>query len=269
MLINLHSYDGDLTISLSSGLSVRVPNSQFMTPFVQIGYDGARFYNESIKEFLYNSVGNQPATLGRYFLTAAYLMVNHDANSFTLWQGNPTSSSTLVPVLDEQAAAACGNATGVVQQSATATASASSNASSGGVSTGAIVGAAVGGVAALAAIAGIIAFLFRRRRQQRAAEASAVKAGENDRMIYPQDHAQGLQVAGSVQRFVDGKLYTGDLPHELGGSKPPAVYEMPPGHGPPGIDGRASATELPPAASDTAHASSVHEMDGNSYTVRS
>lgn len=245
----LHSYDGDLTITLSSGLSIRVPNSQFMTPFVEIGRDGARAYNESIKEFLYNSVGNQPATLGRYFLTAAYLMVNHDANSFTLWQGNPTSSSTLVPVLDEKAAAACGTASGVVQQSATATASASSSngatasSSSSGVSTGAIVGAAIGGVAAVVAVAAIVAILFRRkRRQQRVAETTAPNTGDNDRMVPPQ--------------FLE--------------SKPSAVYEMPPGHERPELDERASATELP-GAFDPAYASPwpVHEMDGNSHAVRS
>lgn len=282
--ITLRSYDGDLTITLSSGLSVRVPNSQFMTPFVQVGYDGARYYNESIKEFLYNSVGNQPATLGRYFLTAAYLMVNHDANSFTLWQGNPATSSTLVPVLDEKTAAACGtNASGVVQQSATATASSSSSStndddddassSSGGTSTGAIAGAAVGGVAALAAVAGIIAmFLLKKRRQQRTAGAPVSKDGESDRMMPSQDAAQQdarATAAGGVQPFdANGKYYyTGNTmaeTHELGGPKPPAVYEMAPGYalGPSEIDGRASATELPAAPPV------VHEMDGHSYAVR-
>ncbi|KAL2280627.1 hypothetical protein FJTKL_12344 [Diaporthe vaccinii] len=90
-----NSFDGDITISLSSGLSVTVQNDQFLTPFVQIGYDGARFLNESIKELLINPT-DQPPTLGRYFLTAAYLMVNHDSNTFTMWQGNPSSSSNLV-----------------------------------------------------------------------------------------------------------------------------------------------------------------------------
>lgn len=244
--ITLRSYDGDLTITLSSGLSVRVPNSQFLTPYVDVGYDGARHYNESIKEFLYNVVGTQPVTLGRYFFTAAYLMVNHDAKSFTLWKGNPSSASKLVPVLGEKTAAACGtNASGVVQQSATATNDDASS-SSGDASTGAIAGAAVGGVAALAAVAGIIAmFLLKRRRQQRTAGASVPKDGEGDRM----------------------------MPHraELGGSKPP-VYEMTPDLtlGPLEIDGQASASELP-VASGLAHVGppAVHEMDSNSHAARS
>lgn len=68
-----------------------------------------------------NGVVGQPATLGRYFFTSAYLMVNHDANTFTLWQGNPSKKSSLVRVFDEETAEKCSDATAVVQPSATQT----------------------------------------------------------------------------------------------------------------------------------------------------
>lgn len=68
-----------------------------------------------------NGVTSQPATLGRYFFTSAYLMVNHDANSFTLWQANPSNKSSLVRVFDEETADTCSGVTGLVQPSATQT----------------------------------------------------------------------------------------------------------------------------------------------------
>ncbi|OTA70140.1 acid protease [Hypoxylon sp. EC38] len=89
-------FDGDLTISLSTGLEIRVPNSQYLVPFVEIDRNGSRIFNSSERELLLTAVTGNPATLGRYFLTAAYLMVDIDSNTFTLWQANPTSDSKLV-----------------------------------------------------------------------------------------------------------------------------------------------------------------------------
>lgn len=96
--------EGDMAISFSSGLQVTVPNDQFMVPFVTIARNGSRIFNDSQKEFLFNGIDEpvQPATLGRYFLTSAYLMVNQDAETFTLWQANPSTATQLVPVLNEK-----------------------------------------------------------------------------------------------------------------------------------------------------------------------
>ncbi len=101
------SFDGDLAIHFSSGLEIRVPNDQYIVPFVDINRNGSRYFNTSRREFLFNGLSDQPATLGRYFLTSAYLMVNHDVGSFTLWKANPTNSSTLVSVASNAAAQGC------------------------------------------------------------------------------------------------------------------------------------------------------------------
>lgn len=64
----------------------------------------------------------QLPSLGRYFLTSAYLIVNHDAQTFTLWQANPSTTSQLVPVLgDKTKREACdsNSTTGTPQPSAT------------------------------------------------------------------------------------------------------------------------------------------------------
>lgn len=161
-----------MTITLKSGLSVRVPNSQFLTPFVDIADNGSRIYNESIKEFLYDSIGDQSPTLGRYFLTAAYLMVDHDDETFTLWQANATTESNLVSIVSDTTESSC-NSTQSGSSGTDGTGSSSSSSSNGSdsstggkSSTGAIAGGVVGGVIALAAIAAGV-FLVMRRRKRR------------------------------------------------------------------------------------------------------
>lgn len=167
-LFNSTIFDGDVTFILSNGLQVRIPNSQFLTPFVDVARNGSRVIDKSRTELLMNGVGNQPATLGRYFLTAAYLMVDHDARSFTLWQANPSTSSTLVPVSGQASGDCTGDGgSGAGNDNGPESGSGSSgNSSSSTVSTGAIAGGVVGGVAVLAAIVAVFFFLRRRRRSQ-------------------------------------------------------------------------------------------------------
>ncbi|KAI1154307.1 acid protease [Nemania diffusa] len=147
-------FDGDLTISLSSGLDVRISNSQFLVPYVDVDRDGSRIVDTSRHEFLFNDVYQNPNTLGRYFLTGAYLMVDHDASTFTLWAANPTRESTLVSVASTDSNATCDNANPSSPDSSRMAA----------LSGGGIAGIVVGVVAALG-IAGLGAFfLYKRRR---------------------------------------------------------------------------------------------------------
>lgn len=249
-----------------------MPNSQFLTPFVQIGYDGTRYYNESIKEFLFNPTSGQPSTLGRYFFTAAYLMVNHDANSFTMWQGNPTSASTLVPVMNEETAEACGNnVTGVVQQSATATVTAAATSSGGAsasrgttghVSAGAIAGGVVGGVAALVLIGVAAVFLVRRRRQTRQATHESLSGGtadgdDQDARTSLAGGAQGQVAGDKPHKLTDWGSPMGS-PQELESTRPPS--ELPPSSRPSEVDGQSKGV------STWGSPGAVYEMDGRVYS---
>ncbi|KAK7951230.1 aspartic-type endopeptidase [Apiospora aurea] len=108
-------YGGDLTIQLQSGLSVRVPNDQLVVPNVIIDRPtGALVVNGSAPDLVINSIqgvnANDLPQLGRQFLTAAYLMVNMDANQCTLWSANPTSDQNLVAVdtSDQEVTEYCG-----------------------------------------------------------------------------------------------------------------------------------------------------------------
>lgn len=225
--------------------------------------NGSRVYNESIKELLINPTHN-PSTLGRYFLTSAYLMVNHDSNTFTMWQGNPSSSSNLVTVISEKAAESCENV--VVQPSVTAGVTPSSSAtgsreslSSGSnnhIPTGAIAGATIGGVALLVG-ASVAAFLLLRRRRQRQGQIRhEVTAGDT----VPEGQAIKTQMTEAEN--TNGALGMSMISsHELDSTIP--------------------APELPSHSSqfrseDTRHNSSLHEgshiaheMDGRIYTFQS
>ncbi|KAI7775272.1 hypothetical protein LA080_007072 [Diaporthe eres] len=167
---------------LHCGLSIRVPNSQFLVPYVEIAHGGKRVSNDSLVDLLVNSIGgNRTATLGRYFLTAAYLMFDHDANTFTLWQANPSPGRpNLVPVIEQSTDQSCattssgqgGGGDMINTPSISATADPPLS-----ISTGAVVGIAVGSVAGLAAVAVAVAvavFLILCRRRKK----PVVRAGD-------------------------------------------------------------------------------------------
>jgi hypothetical protein len=254
-----------MTISLSSGLSVTVQNDQFLTPFVSVERNGSRIYNESIKELLINPTYN-PSTLGRYFLTSAYLMVNHDSNTFTMWQGNPSSSSNLVTVVSEKAAESCENVSGVIQPSATAgvtpSASAtaseaySSSGSSSNISAGVIAGATIGGVAFLAALAAAAFFLLRKRRQKPGQIRPEISAGN------PGTNGQAIKTQSTETENINGALGTDMVSsHELDSTRPPS--ELPPHNSQFGSENTRnnfSMHENPPHI--------AHEMDGSIYTFQ-
>lgn len=148
-------------------MAVRVPNSQFLPPYIDIADNGSRVYNNSIREFLYNSIGKQPATLGRYFFTSAHLTVNHDSNSFTLSAANATTESELVPIVSEPKAKSCSDGTADTGATVTAGSAATTQGSSRHTSPGAIAGGVVGGVVVGLAAVGAAAFVMVRRRRRR------------------------------------------------------------------------------------------------------
>jgi hypothetical protein len=188
-----------LTFILSNGLQIRIPNNQLITPFIDVDRNGSRLVHQDRRELLVASVIDNPTTLGRYFFTAAYLMVDHDAHTFTMWQANPSTKSNLVPVISKSAdneESACGgdggaggtggstggDSTGSTGGTTNGADSADERANgSSSPSTGAIVGAAVGGVAALGALA-ILVFGLVRRKKKRAMIASSLPTSETSEL---------------------------------------------------------------------------------------
>jgi hypothetical protein len=96
------SYAGDLTIKLDSGLSIRVPNDQLIVPDRTISPEGEIIANGSSPNIVINPIkeinANDQLHLGRQFLSAAYVLLNEDSSTFTLWKANPTNHEDFMAV---------------------------------------------------------------------------------------------------------------------------------------------------------------------------
>ncbi|KAK3684161.1 aspartic peptidase domain-containing protein [Podospora appendiculata] len=214
-------FDGDITFVFNTGLQIRVPNNQFLVPFVDIARNGSRIIDWSKRELLMNGLADQPATLGRYFFTAAYLMVDHDAGTFTTWQANPSNSSTLTSVLPRSAenctaggAGGDGSTTGKTNGTSSDNGGDSNHSGSGTGSSsnpspppsrniGIIVGAVVGGISFVAFA--IVAFLvYRRRKRASFAKMDSSRPTNNrppraEGFSYQIDNTQPHEVQGSYE----------------------------------------------------------------------
>ncbi len=181
-----------MTISLSPGLDITIPNHQLVVP--QYGYStqGVEVdYNAStVVEVLINSLQgvdkNDMPILGRAFLSSAYLMVDADHEQFTLARVNATSAQQIVPIAPPACQSPKSIATPIPTTSTASSTTGPANVSSTppvpagthqGVSTGVVAGAAVGGAAFVALCFGVLLLLRRRRRthQQQLAQIESEK----------------------------------------------------------------------------------------------
>ncbi|KAM0428868.1 hypothetical protein ACHAPT_006668 [Fusarium lateritium] len=89
-------YDGDFTIKLNTGLSITIPNNQFIVPERRIDEKGEIYRNDSQPLLRINRMDDGLISIGRFFFTAAYLASNEDAGKLTLWKANPTTDEDLV-----------------------------------------------------------------------------------------------------------------------------------------------------------------------------
>ncbi|GME26875.1 acid protease [Neofusicoccum parvum] len=99
-------YAGDLTIKMLSGLEVKITNDQLLVPNTYINDNGALVEDNSVKELIINSIQDVNSkdlpNLGRQFLSAAYMMANLDAKTFSLWAANPTDDELIVAINENE-----------------------------------------------------------------------------------------------------------------------------------------------------------------------
>ncbi|KAG9513304.1 hypothetical protein KCV07_g8883, partial [Aureobasidium melanogenum] len=177
--------DFGMSISLQSGPSISIANSQVAQPDATILSDGLINYTSTLNEVniipLYNQTENDMVQLGRQFLSGAYLMVNQDTGIFTLWEAIYSPDEDLVAI----------DAQGQVF-SPTCASTTSNNTTSGSTgsasptptpktSTGTIVGAVVGGIAGVGLLVGLGIFLWKRSRKNKAISAAGSGAYFHDK----------------------------------------------------------------------------------------
>ncbi|KAI1773349.1 acid protease [Hypoxylon cercidicola] len=223
------------TFEQQTGLDVTIPNSQYLVPYVDIDRDGSRIFDTSIRELLIDDIGDQLPMLGRYFLTAAYLMVDLDSNTFTLWQANPTRDSKLVPVAVNHATESqCGSETSTPAFSSLPSDSPEPPQhpqEAVGLAGGSIAGIVVGAIAALSFLALGVFFYLRRvrtRLQLTQDEARTPAMGDESRAdqmseIQPTDntkqqHVPLHEVRGSHAVLPEASGHDHDV-YEMGGDE--------------------------------------------------
>lgn len=192
-------------------------------------------------------------------------MVNHDSNTFTMWQANPSTSSNLISVMSEKVAEACGNVTGVVQPGATATgesAESSSSESSTQTSPGVIAGATVGALAFLAAMGLAVFFLLRRKRRQGESQPRHELFNEKPGMDPQVLELQEDQSHITDRMLPSNSVYAQELSNsvfsqELDSAKPPS--ELPHYNTRSELDGRDNL-------SMRGNSQTTYEMDGRAYS---
>ena len=155
-------YRGDLTLSLQSGLQVTLPSHQLLVPERTIQPNTGRVVVDgSLPNLMLNPASRPDLTLlGKMFLSAAYIMVNHDNNEFTLWEANPTTDESIVAI-DENGIETSNFCGAVVSGSSS---DGSGDSSSGGLPAGAVAGVVIGILAVIGIVAGMVVFLRRRAR---------------------------------------------------------------------------------------------------------
>lgn len=160
-----------MTISLSPGPDIRIPNHQLVIPNYSIDSQGLIVEaNSSSRELLINrlesATANHMPQLGRPFFSSAYLFVHQDQDQFTLWKGNPTvTERNLVSI----GAPSCSSDVHTTSSSLNSTGSASTPQPAdgkGSTNTGGIAGIVIGSLAGLA-IVSLLIYRYCRRYKSR------------------------------------------------------------------------------------------------------
>ncbi|KAJ9217645.1 hypothetical protein DTO166G4_827 [Paecilomyces variotii] len=203
-------YTGDLTITMSSGFSVRIPNDQLVVPNLTIDKEsGALVANGSAPELVLNSIqsineGDLPQ-LGRQFLSAAYLMVNQDANTFTLWEASHNANEDLVSidennqVVDQFCTTTAKTNTSHPSQP---TANTSSHDDNHSIPGGIIAGAVIGSVAGVAMV--VYMFFCLRAKNKKSRGTARTDLAHVDECYYPEIAGHELPIELEPKEAVSG-----------------------------------------------------------------
>lgn len=218
-------FAGDLTINIGS-LAIRIPNDQLVIPHRTIDADGIIQANASEPNLAINSLqqinGKDLPRIGNRFFSAAYVMLNQDANEMTLWKANPTANQELVGIGPDggdlpSRCRAPGGSESRAPSSSTDSPSPSPSSDGSSLSGGAIAGIVVGVIAGLAVPAAIAFVLFHRRKRNADAVAANPPAYSQNGEKYKYATAHAASPGAPM-----GELHSGEWrPQEMSANPEP------------------------------------------------
>lgn len=196
----MSSYDGDLIITLDTGLEITITNDMLVLPHTYIDQDTGNLVAEDTAEpdllidSLQASRESDMASFGSVFFSAAYLSVNLDAGKFKLWSANvDTQNSTqdfrALDTENAEATTLCQAGSAPTTTSGVTSATAVPDDEQGKLSTGATAGISVGVIVAVIGAVGGFALYWMRRRKRSAAYMAAdmgdTSAGSSHKELPP------------------------------------------------------------------------------------
>ncbi|KAF6830092.1 hypothetical protein CMUS01_07897 [Colletotrichum musicola] len=243
-------YEGALTITLSSGLKIRLDRDQLITPHVYLHeQSGEMLLNATEHDLLIDPLGDDGneymAQFGFQFLSAAYLQVNYETSEFSLWAANPTADEDIV-ALDpsgKDVTEYCAVEAGDGNEDANSGGNSGGDSGAGGgsdapstepskssptLSPGVIAGIAVGGAAVGALIVGAAVWFCRRRKSK--AKSSTPPDMVQDTHFKPELQADELPRKTPLTSELDNGHAPFIQRYEIGDNVDPRYtrrYEMP------------------------------------------
>ena len=224
-----------MSLVLDGTSKFTLSNDILILPQEYVASDGAFKTDSSAPGILFaptsNDNVNDVSIIGRPFFSAAYIMVDLDAETWTLWQANATTDTRLVSVGEECAERPKVNTSppkvvppGVGSTNETtsrgndtagaSTESALAEHTSVGLESGAIAGIVVGGVIGSGLLAGalVICWLRRKRQTKRSASETDIaltKYGHDSEQLTPIWHEKP---ADSAHELPSGRVPAHELP---------------------------------------------------------
>lgn len=164
-MLMANRYQGDLSIQLTQGdLSITIPNNQLVLPDRSINNDTGNIGtgNSSEVDMLMVKLAGDNAgdnsRLGRPFLANAYLMVDYDAGTFTLWNAKASRQQELVAI--------CNGTTSVTSMPPASSASSQPLSQHESLPSGQIAGIFIGSIAGVTIVGAFAALMIKRWKAQ-------------------------------------------------------------------------------------------------------
>lgn len=226
-MADVNRYAGDLEIQIQGGPAIIIPNDVLVVPDQFVDSSGVVRGNSSAATLLISpndgpNVNDVPL-IGMAFFSGAYLTVDLDNRTWSVWPAKATTETDLIAI-----GGSCGDATNTTSQNtgpqdnqsgsiSSPLSSASATPEATPLSTGAIAGISVGSAAAGLSVVGLaVLLMFKQRRSHRIHEMPSTKSitgsfSSHDPIMF--GHVPMQEMAGS--QTVPYELRSKEKPAEL------------------------------------------------------